>query len=76
MAILVSKLTASEQALQRARDHTGYAFACMFSTADEFEADIVRVRRAQGAYRQRSISYAWLRFGGTIAVLALLFLTL
>ncbi len=25
-------------------------FACLFSTSDEFEADIVRERREQGAY--------------------------
>jgi hypothetical protein len=37
-------------ALRAAAERAGTALACLFSTADEFEADIVRVRREQGAY--------------------------
>jgi hypothetical protein len=38
-------------ALRAAAERAGTALACLFSTADEFEAEVVRVRRAQGAFR-------------------------
>ena len=37
-------------ALRAAAERAGTALACLFSTSDEFEADIVRARREQGAY--------------------------
>lgn len=37
-------------ALRAAAERAGTALACLFSTADEFEADVVRERREQGAY--------------------------
>jgi hypothetical protein len=37
-------------ALRAAAERAGTALACLFSTAEEYEADIVRARREQGAY--------------------------
>jgi hypothetical protein len=37
-------------ALRAAAERAGTALACLFSTSDEFEAAVVRVRREQGAY--------------------------
>ena len=37
-------------ALRAAAERAGTALACLFSTSDEYEAEIVRVRREQGAY--------------------------
>ncbi len=36
-------------ALRRALDHAGRALGCAFSSADEFEAEVIRVRREEGA---------------------------
>ena len=41
-------------ALRAAAERAGTALACLFSSADEFEAAVVRVRREQGAYRGRN----------------------
>ncbi len=40
-------------ALRSAVDRAGTALACLFSSSDEFEAAVIRMRRAQGAYRAR-----------------------
>jgi hypothetical protein len=37
-------------ALRAAAERAGSALACLFSSSDEYEADIIRERRAQGAY--------------------------
>ncbi len=36
-------------ALKAAAERAGTALACIFSTSDEFEAAVIRTRRAQGA---------------------------
>jgi hypothetical protein len=37
-------------ALRATAERAGMALACLFSSSDEYEADIIRVRRAAGAY--------------------------
>jgi hypothetical protein len=49
----IAELEADIIALRAAAERAGTALACLFSTADEFEAAVVRVRRAQGAYGSR-----------------------
>ena len=39
-------------ALRATAERAGTALACLFSCSDEYEADIVRERRAQGRYGQ------------------------
>jgi len=41
---------ASSDTLALEAQHAGLALACAFSSSDEFEADIIRLRRAAGAY--------------------------
>ena len=38
-------------ALRAAADRAGTALACIFSCSDEFEAEVIRKRRAEGAFR-------------------------
>lgn len=49
----IAELEADIVALRAAAERAGTALACLFSSADEFEAEVVRVRREQGAYRTR-----------------------
>jgi hypothetical protein len=71
-----SELEADIVALRAAAERAGTALACLFSSSDEFEAEVVRVRRAQGAFRPRhrarySIAAALLT--GMLALAFLLF---
>jgi hypothetical protein len=47
----IAELEADIVALRATAERAGTALACLFSSADEFEAEVVRVRREQGAYR-------------------------
>jgi hypothetical protein len=38
-------------ALRAAAERAGSALACLFSSSDEYEAEIIRVRRAAGAFK-------------------------
>jgi hypothetical protein len=71
----VSEVEADLMALRAAAERAGTALACLFSSSDEFEAAVIRVRRAQGAYvppaRHRR---AWLRAFAATALLAAAFL--
>ena len=49
----IANLEADIAALRAAAERAGTALACLFSSADEFEAAVVRVRREQGAFRGR-----------------------
>jgi hypothetical protein len=40
-------------ALRAAAERAGSALACLFSSSDEYEADLIRVRRAAGAFKPR-----------------------
>ena len=40
-------------ALRAAAERAGSALACLFSSSDEFEAEIIRERRAAGAFKPR-----------------------
>ena len=70
----IANLEADIVALRAAADRAGTALACLFSSSDEFEAEVVRVRREQGAYeplrRRRSLA----RIGTLTALLVALFL--
>jgi hypothetical protein len=47
----LADLEADIVALRAAAERAGTALACLFSSSDEFEAAVVRLRREQGAYR-------------------------
>ena len=63
-------------ALRSAAERAGTALACLFSTSDEFEAAVVRVRREQGAYRARSRTRNPLRWAALIGLLVVTFILL
>jgi hypothetical protein len=63
-------------ALKFAADRAGTALACTFSSSAEFEADIIRERRAQGAYGPPPGLRGLVRIGILTALLALAFLML
>lgn len=52
----MAQLEADIVALRASAERAGTALACLFSSSDEFEAEVVRVRREQGAYRRHSRS--------------------
>lgn len=60
-------------ALRAAAERAGTALACLFSSSDEFEAAVIRVRRAEGAYAPpRRHRFTWLRaFAATAATVLL-----
>ena len=76
MRIRTAAVEADIAALKLAAERAGTALACLFSSSDEFEADIIRERRAQGAYARPRPVRSILRTGLVTALLALGFLML
>jgi len=55
----------------------GLALACCYSSADEYEAEIIRIRRAAGAFRRGIAPLpALLGVAGGLGILALVILSL
>ena len=69
----IANLEADLVALRAAAERAGTALACLFSTSDEFEAAVVRVRRAQGAYAPLRRRRNLMRAGIMTAVLVAIF---
>jgi len=70
----IADLEADIVALRAAAERAGTALACLFSSSDEFEAAVVRLRREQGAYRAQMRTRHPLRRGVQTALMALAFL--
>ena len=70
----IADLEADIVALRASAERAGTALACLFSTSDEFEAEVVRMRREQGAYRAHTSARYSLRAAALVALMALLFL--
>jgi hypothetical protein len=70
----ITDLEADIVALRAAAERAGTALACLFSSADEFEAEVVRVRREQGAFRPRKGPRYLMRGVAVIALVALVFI--
>jgi hypothetical protein len=47
----VAQVEADLNALRAAAERAGTALACLFSSADEFEAAVIKARREAGAFR-------------------------
>ena len=47
----VQQLEADLVALRTAAERAGTALACLFSSSDEFEAAVIKARRAAGAFQ-------------------------
>ena len=70
----ITDLEADLVALRAAAERAGTALACLFSTSDEFEAAVVRVRREQGAYRAHGRARYPLRAALLVGLIALVFM--
>ena len=70
----IAELEADIVALRAAAERAGTALACLFSSSDEFEAAVVKVRREQGAYGPRRRHRSLVRAGFLTAILAAIFL--
>ena len=70
----IAQAEADLTALRAAAERAGTALACLFSSSDEFEAEVVRVRREQGAFRPARLSHPLRSFAltGLLAVAFLL----
>jgi hypothetical protein len=70
----VAQLESDLAALRAAAERAGTALACLFSSSDEFEAAVVKVRREQGAYGPRRRRRSLLLAGLFTALLSVVFL--
>lgn len=70
----IADLEADIVALRASAERAGTALACLFSSSDEFEAAVVKVRREQGAFRARTRTRVPLRSLTLVIVMALIFL--
>ena len=61
-------------ALEAAAASARGGFACMFSTADEYESALISERRAQGRYHRRGAIWPLILFAGCTAMMAALVL--
>jgi hypothetical protein len=52
----IARLQADLRELEASADRAGLALACAFSSSDEFEADIIRVRREARLIASRHIA--------------------
>jgi len=50
MGTVISEVAPNVDFLAREAERAGYALACPFSSSAEFDAAIIRARRAAGAY--------------------------
>jgi hypothetical protein len=69
----VVQLESDLVALRAAAERAGTALACLFSSSDEFEAAVVKVRREQGAYGPRRRRRSLLLAGLFTALLSVVF---
>ena len=70
----LARLEADLLALRASAERAGMALACVFSSSDEYEADIIRERRASGAFRPQRSWCRRLRLAGLACAFALAFL--
>src|SRR5947199_9080453 len=71
----IGEIEADLIALRAATERAGMSLACLFSSSAEYEADLIRERRAQGAYQPPRRKH-WLRSTVLIGVLSLTLLLL
>lgn len=74
MGTAISETAPKVDALVREAERAGYALACPFSSSAEFDAAIIRARRAAGAYgpkRHRRGALLVIAFAVAVAALTL-----
>ena len=70
----LARVEADLAALRASAERAGLALACLFASSDEYEADLIRERRASGAFRPRRRWGHYLRLGALTGAFALAFL--
>lgn len=65
----VAQVEAELTALRATAERAGRALACLFSSSDEFEAAVIRIRREQGAFRPKR---RWRHAAGMVMLTLLL----
>ena len=70
----LSRAEADLSALRASAERAGAALGCLFASSDEYEAEVIRERRASGAFRSRKSWRQRLRLVGLACALALAFL--
>jgi hypothetical protein len=70
----LDRVEADLAALRASAERAGVALACLFASSDEYEADIIRERRASGAFRPRRRWLHHLRLAALTGAIALAFL--
>jgi len=70
----LARVEADLAALRASAERAGLALACLFTSSDEYEADLIRQRRASGAFRSRRSWRHYLRLGALTGAIALAFL--
>jgi hypothetical protein len=70
----IADLEADIVALRASAERAGTALACLFSSSDEFEAAVVRLRREQGAYGIQSQARHPFRTGMLMVLIVLVFI--
>jgi len=70
----VAQVEAELIALRAAAERAGLALACVFSSSAEYEADLIRERRAAGAYQpqRRKRNLVWTALATLILAAAFL----
>jgi hypothetical protein len=71
----IAELEGDIAALRASAERAGTALACLFSTSDEFEAAVVRMRREQGAFRRSRVRHP-VRSAALVGLLVLAFVLL
>jgi hypothetical protein len=66
-----ARIEADLLALQLSVERAGAALACAFSSAEEFEAEVIRAQRARGAFDPCSIARLRLLLAATSVMLSL-----
>ena len=74
LRVRTATVEADLAALKAAAERAGSALACLFSSSAEFEAEVIRVRRAQGAYRHHDRGRIRAHRAAVFALLVLAFL--
>ncbi len=70
----VAKLETDLLALRASAERAGMALACVFASSEEYEADLIRERRASGAFGPRRSLRRRMRLAALIGAFALAFL--
>jgi hypothetical protein len=68
----VAQLESDLVALRATAARAGTALACLFSSSDEFEAEVIRAKRAQGAFPAQHRMRMLVRTASGLAGIALL----